>query len=77
MVMGPHTFNFSQAAELAVGAGAGFEVTDMAAAVEKSQALLASPPALQAARQSAMALNQSHQGAAGRTALAIKALLLG
>lgn len=77
VVMGPHLFNFAQAATLAVQAGAAFEVGDMDSAVQTAQNLLAHPQELDAARQAAMALHQAHQGAALRTAKAVKALLLG
>ncbi|MDE2419081.1 MAG: 3-deoxy-D-manno-octulosonic acid transferase [Burkholderiales bacterium] len=77
VVMGPHTFNFAQAAELATAAGAAFEVADLTAAVNKATQLVATSQELHTARQSALALNQTHQGAAGRTARAVKTLLLG
>jgi len=76
VVMGPHTFNFAQAAELAVAAGAAFEAADLGAAVTRAQQLLSSPQVLQVARQAALALSRDHQGAAERTAQAVKTLLL-
>jgi 3-deoxy-D-manno-octulosonic-acid transferase len=77
VVMGPHTFNFAQAAELAQAAGAAFEVADMAQAVASAQRLVASPSELARASQAALALSQAHRGAAERTARAVKTLLLG
>jgi len=77
VVMGPHTFNFSQAAELAQAAGAAFEVADMAQADARAQHLVASPLELTQATQAALALSQAHRGAAERTAKAVKTLLLG
>jgi 3-deoxy-D-manno-octulosonic-acid transferase len=75
VVMGPHTFNFAQAAELSLAAGAAFEVSDMAAAVVKARALAQSATDLAQARAAALALNQAHRGAAERTAMAIHQLL--
>jgi 3-deoxy-D-manno-octulosonic-acid transferase len=75
VVMGPHTFNFAQAAELAVEAGAAFARPDMARAVAKALALLRSAPDLQKAQAAGQALGLEHSGAARRTALAVKQLL--
>ncbi|MEY4737749.1 MAG: hypothetical protein RL302_2068, partial [Pseudomonadota bacterium] len=76
VVMGPHTFNFAQAAELSREAGAAFEVVDMASALSQAQRLLETPQALQDARQAALSLSLPHMGAAERTAQAVRALLL-
>jgi len=75
VVMGPHTFNFAEAAVLAQAAGAAFEQADLAQAVEKACALAKSPTQLDPARQAALALSLAHRGAAQRTAQAIQALL--
>lgn len=75
VVMGPHTFNFAQAAELALAAGAAEEVQDMAQAVDRCLALLQSPADLQRAREAALSLGQAHTGAAQRTAEAVRKLL--
>lgn len=75
VVMGPHTFNFAQAAELAVEAGAAFARPDMARAVAKALALVQSVPDLHQAHAAGQALGQEHGGAAQRTALAVKQLL--
>jgi 3-deoxy-D-manno-octulosonic-acid transferase len=75
VVMGPHTFNFAQAAELAVEAGAAWQVADMAVAVDKGLQLVQNPSQQQAAAQSAVALAGAHQGAARRTAEAVLGLL--
>jgi 3-deoxy-D-manno-octulosonic-acid transferase len=75
VVMGPHTFNFVQAASLAVVAGAAFEVADLPQALEKVVALLGSEHDLQAARRAAQDLSLAHTGAAERTARAVKQLL--
>ncbi len=75
VVMGPHTFNFAQAAELAVEAGAAFARPDMARAIAKAQALVQSAPDLHQAQAAGKALGQEHGGAARRTALAVQKLL--
>jgi 3-deoxy-D-manno-octulosonic-acid transferase len=75
VVMGPHTFNFAQAAELAVEAGAAWQVADMAAAVDKALQLMQNPSQQQAAGNAAGNLASTNQGAARRTAEAVQALL--
>jgi 3-deoxy-D-manno-octulosonic-acid transferase len=75
VVMGPHTFNFAQAAELSVEAGAAWQVADMEAAVDKALELVHNPTKQHAASHAASALAGAHQGAARRTALAVQALL--
>jgi 3-deoxy-D-manno-octulosonic-acid transferase len=75
VVMGPHTFNFAQAAELAAEAGAAFAQPDMPHAMAKVLALLQSEPELQNAQAAARALGLEHGGAAKRTALAVQQLL--
>ncbi len=73
--MGPHTFNFAQAAELALEAGAAFTVEDLAQAVDQATALVQDGPALQQARQAAHSLGQANRGAALRTAQAVRTLV--
>ena len=75
VVMGPHTFNFAQAAELAVEAGAAWPVADMRAAIDQALQCVTHPAQQHAAAEAARALSQAHQGAARRTAEAVQALL--
>jgi len=75
VVMGPHTFNFAQAAELAEEAGAAFTRDDMAQAVDAALSLVQSDADLAKARAAARALGLAHRGAAQRTALAVQQLL--
>ena len=75
VVMGPHTFNFTQAAEVAVAAGAAFEVPDLEQALNKAWSLLMSSTDLQEAADAARNVSQAHRGAAARTALAVRELL--
>ncbi len=72
VVMGPHTFNFADAAERALASGAAWRVADMADAVR--QAVMVDTPALAQARQSALNFASAHRGCAQRTARAMFAL---
>jgi 3-deoxy-D-manno-octulosonic-acid transferase len=74
VVMGPHTFNFAQAAQLALAAGAAVRVIDLAAAVEEALALLEGPRRV-AMAAAALAFAAAHRGAAGRMADDIAGLL--
>jgi 3-deoxy-D-manno-octulosonic-acid transferase len=74
VVMGPHTFNFAEAAALSAQAGAAIAVADMPQAVGAALALVHAPQALEQARQAAQSLGQMHRGAAQRTALALQQL---
>ncbi|MEN9372984.1 MAG: hypothetical protein RIR79_536 [Pseudomonadota bacterium] len=75
IVMGLHTFNFAQAAELAVAAGAGFVQENMQAAVQYAVHIAQSPTELEKARHAARSLGEAHRGAAARTADAVVTLL--
>lgn len=75
VLMGPHTFNFAQAAELALAAGAAFVRNDLAQAVDLGLKLLASPQELQRARTAARQLSQTHRGATQRTTAAVMEVL--
>jgi 3-deoxy-D-manno-octulosonic-acid transferase len=74
VVMGPHTFNFAEAALMAVAAGAALRVQDMAAGLARGLGLLQDPAALQQARAAALAFAASQGGAAARTVQALNAL---
>ncbi len=75
IVMGPHTFNFAQAAALALASGAAFAETDLAHAVETAVTLASAPANLLRAREAARDLGLAHRGAARRTAEAVRLLL--
>ncbi len=75
VVMGPHTFNFSEAAQLAIACGAGFRVDDMAQALTLLRPLLQSEARLAASRIAATGFGAAHRGAARNTAQAIAELL--
>jgi 3-deoxy-D-manno-octulosonic-acid transferase len=75
VVMGPHTFNFSEAAEAAETSGAALRAANMDKAIEAACELV-----LNAHRQAEFANNalkfaQAHGGATQRTALAVRELL--
>jgi 3-deoxy-D-manno-octulosonic-acid transferase len=75
LLMGPHTFNFSEAASLAVAAGAAFQAADLDQALALAQTLLQDALRLQAARRAATGFSGAHRGAAHKTAQAIAELL--
>jgi len=75
VVMGPHTFNFAEAAELACSAGAAQRVADMAAGVAAAQALASDATARDAASARATVFAVAHRGAALATARAIAEML--
>ena len=73
LLMGPHTFNFLQAAQWAESAGAAQRVADLPAAVVRAVALCADP-GLPAWAARALAFAAQHRGAAQRMARAVLAL---
>jgi 3-deoxy-D-manno-octulosonic-acid transferase len=75
VIMGPHTFNFAQASDMAVKAGAALRVSDMAQAVTQTLVLLSDAAPLKRRAEQAQAFAQAHQGAALRTAQAVAQLL--
>jgi 3-deoxy-D-manno-octulosonic-acid transferase len=72
VVMGPHTFNFAEAAELAEAAGAAQRVTDMAGAVKWAAQCVSTPDTQHRMAQAALAFASSHQGATQRTVNALE-----
>ena len=75
VVMGPHTFNFAEAAELAEQAGAAIRVADLAEGVSVAMHLALSPPDENAHVQACLEFSAQHRGAAARTAQALSAWL--
>lgn len=75
VVLGPHTFNFAEASELACAAGAALRVADMAAGVAQAVALAADAPQQAAASDRATQFAAAHRGGARATAQAVQALL--
>jgi 3-deoxy-D-manno-octulosonic-acid transferase len=75
VVMGPHTFNFAEAADLAEQAGAALRVQSMEEGIRTAVTLAADEARRAGAVQSALAFSAAHQGAADKTAAAILALV--
>ena len=75
VVMGPSTFNFAEAAQLAVQTGAALQVASLPQAVQAAGAMLGSVGALDSARAAALMFAAAHQGAADKTAAAVQALI--
>jgi 3-deoxy-D-manno-octulosonic-acid transferase len=75
LLMGPHTFNFAQAAEMSLAAGAAERVADLAAGVRRAVAL-ASAPERAAMAEAATTFAAAHRGAATRMAADVLAISL-
>jgi 3-deoxy-D-manno-octulosonic-acid transferase len=72
--MGPHTFNFAEAAELALAAGAAWRVADVNEGVALAARVAADVSAQRPAAGRALAFAQAHRGATERMAERIDAL---
>jgi 3-deoxy-D-manno-octulosonic-acid transferase len=75
VVMGPSTFNFAQAAEQALAAGAAFQCPTLSHAVNEVIRLTDDAAANKAVQTAALIFASAHQGAANKTATAIQQLL--
>lgn len=75
VIMGPHTFNFAPAAELAEAAGAARRVAELPTAVAAAGELLAHPENQAVMAGAGVALSQTHRGALDRTVAAVLVLL--
>jgi 3-deoxy-D-manno-octulosonic-acid transferase len=75
VIMGPHTFNFAEAAQMAREARAALAVADLSQAVGTALAMAHAPESLQQTRAAALQWAQSHRGAADRTVRAVLELL--
>ena len=75
LVMGPSTFNFSEAAELSLVAGASLHADDMNAAVELALELLRAPHRRHQLSTNALRFAAQHRGAAVRMAQRIAPLM--
>ena len=75
VVLGPHTFNFSQVAEQACDVGAAVRVAGIAEGMLAAGQWAADRARLALGRTQAEAFSTAHRGAATRTAAALKALL--
>ena len=76
VVMGPHTFNFAEAAQLAESAGAARRVADLAQALDRVRELVLEQPAgLQAMRAASQDFAQHRRGAVSATVRELASLL--
>ena len=75
LVMGPHTFNFSDAAELASAAGAALRVADMAEALTVAVERVTHPQEWLRMSQASLGFASAHQGATARTVQALASYL--
>ncbi|QXL84790.1 3-deoxy-D-manno-octulosonic acid transferase [Comamonas sp. NLF-1-9] len=74
LLLGPHTFNFAEAAEGAVQAGAALRAADMGDALAQAHALLRESAARERLLAQGSAFIARHRGAARRTAQALARL---
>ena len=74
LVMGPHTFNFAEAASLASEAGAACRVTDLAEGIALARRLANEPSRRREMAEAGLRFASQHRGAAVRTAEAVLAL---
>jgi 3-deoxy-D-manno-octulosonic-acid transferase len=75
VVMGPSTFNFAQAADLAIQANAALQCPDLSEAVHAALELVEDADKLEKMQLSALKFAASHQGAAEKTTAAVVQLL--
>ncbi|MEO8390089.1 3-deoxy-D-manno-octulosonic acid transferase [Polaromonas sp.] len=75
VVMGPHTFNFTEAAELAVEEGAARRVVDMEQGVRAARKLMDRPDARAQAVAAGLAFADRNRGATGKTVSALERFL--
>lgn len=75
LVLGPHTFNFAQAADQAIESGAAKRAASMAGGVVLALDWLANVPERQEASLAAVRFASAHTGAAQKTAAAVWALV--
>ena len=75
VVMGPSTFNFAQAAALAIQAEAALQCPELSAAMRAALELVEDADRLKKMRLSALEFATSHQGAAEKAATAVVQLL--
>ena len=75
VVMGPHTFNFAEAAALAEAEGAALRVPGMAEGVRAGLKLAADSAALARAVQAGLAFAARNRGATAKTVAALRGLV--
>ncbi|OFZ71119.1 MAG: 3-deoxy-D-manno-octulosonic acid transferase [Betaproteobacteria bacterium RBG_16_58_11] len=75
VILGPHTYNFSQAAQDAIAAGAALRVVDASAALAQAQRLLEDAARKKQMSDAALEFASAHRGAVEKTMAAIEAKL--
>ncbi|AYH45338.1 lipid IV(A) 3-deoxy-D-manno-octulosonic acid transferase [Azoarcus sp. DN11] len=77
VVLGPHTFNFAQVAELAIAAGAALRAGDIGEGMRSAAALLRDEAARRAAGEAGRNFAAAHRGATARTMQIVERLSAG
>ncbi|MFO1281327.1 MAG: lipid IV(A) 3-deoxy-D-manno-octulosonic acid transferase [Burkholderiales bacterium] len=77
VLVGPHTFNFADAAQGAIDAGAAMRVADAAALVRTAGSLIGDPAGREVMREAGRAFLARHRGATARTWAYVEARLAG
>ncbi len=75
VIVGPHTFNFAEAAEQAIDADAAIRVPDASRAVGQALAIVLDPERRQSMSDHAVAFAERHRGATERTLQALAPLI--
>ena len=75
VLIGPSTFNFAQAAQWAIEAGAAKRVANAEVLVRTARELLENPATLAHMREAGLRFTATHRGATGRTLVLIEPLL--
>lgn len=75
VIVGPHTFNFAEAAEQAIAADAAIRVPDASRAVGDALAVVLDPERRQSMSDRALAFTARHRGATARTLEALAPLI--
>jgi len=75
VIVGPHMYNFAEATELALQAGAAIQVIDAAAAISAAEELLAEDGKRQRMGEAGMELCNAHRGATARHLATCRRLL--
>ena len=75
VLVGPHSFNFTQATEDAIAGGAARRINDADNAANEAMNLLADVIALQTMRDAASRFSQAHRGATARTMTLIRQIM--
>ena len=75
VLIGPHTFNFSEAADLAIAAGAAMRITSPEALVDMAAELLVDPDRRRKVGQAGVAFCRQHIGATARTVAVVNQLM--